>query len=885
MPRIPTVTSEISAQRGTSSRGVQSRRASAEAFGAGTGRGLQSVGAGLDRLAQGLYARDEQRKQEDAANAVAQADFTRRELALRNEVGPDASGYQERVLEEYDAWVEDQAEAIEDDQTRELFRERMVAQRRSVSSRGAQYEMGTAAAHSRAQADASLVALDNRIRLMPDDYDSLIAQGMEVLSARSDMPAHVLSKMKETWRENAALSRFEGMLEAASTVEDVEIVQDQLKGVDGRDWAAELSSAGLDRVQNLASSAARTLQTRADAQARAALASLESRANDVSVVIPREELAAVQSVVEASNNPVTAARMARVVRDQDLVERFRTATPAQVRTAIRSMPDVSGDAPADFNWSRYAVGGATRPDSFSRMTPAMRQGLSSMLTAADEALGEGLQVYSGYRSPELQARLYADALERYGSEEEARKWVAPPGNSRHNTGQAADLKWKGVRLDQAPEEIKAWVKANASRFGLDVPMEWEPWQVEEAGARGQPIGTVSPTQAQYEDQKTLERIAAETQRRLDDDPMSLAARTGLMSLGDVFEEGGMAARGEHARAVADYYSIPAADIQPFTNDEAAAIAAKFADGSADEVLGILTSVQQMGGEVARAGMAQIAEVDDVYAHAGGLQLETGQGAVAAEVVRGQRRLVENPDMMRRVGAAPQEISDAFASATEGALMGVKPRDREATMGAALAHYVETQVARGRVSGFDPEAFTNSVQAVLGGKQGAPAVGDVNGVRTVLPPGVTSEALEGALNVMTSADWTTMSEQGEAPRYITGEAAEPEDLADEARLHSIGGGRYRVSVSDGSYLTTGRLAPNGQVEAYIFAPTPDAIEEVNLREQRGAELRRPENTGQIADVLAAQEDGVLTLEEQQALLKKYGARWAYDAEGKRIVGTE
>lgn len=134
------------------------------------------------------------------------------------------------------------------------------------------------------------------------------------------------------------------------------------------------------------------------------------------------------------------------------------------------------------NWAPYSIGGATRPDSFTGMVPEMQSNLWQFMQAADAALGPGLQVYSGYRSPELQAQLYNNALNKYGSPEAARKWVAPPGRSRHNTGQAADLKFNGVRLDQSPEAA-AWVRENASNYGLDVPMSWEPWQVELAGAR------------------------------------------------------------------------------------------------------------------------------------------------------------------------------------------------------------------------------------------------------------------------------------------------------------------------------------------------------------------------------------------------------------------
>ena len=134
----------------------------------------------------------------------------------------------------------------------------------------------------------------------------------------------------------------------------------------------------------------------------------------------------------------------------------------------------------EFDWSPYLMGGATRPDAISGLDPRMQNALRGFMVAAPE----GLQIYSAYRSPELQAQLYENALTRYGSPEAARKWVAPPGRSQHNKGRAADLKYNGLRLDQAPEWVREWVRENAGAHGLDVPMEWEPWQVELAGARG-----------------------------------------------------------------------------------------------------------------------------------------------------------------------------------------------------------------------------------------------------------------------------------------------------------------------------------------------------------------------------------------------------------------
>lgn len=164
------------------------------------------------------------------------------------------------------------------------------------------------------------------------------------------------------------------------------------------------------------------------------------------------------------------------------------------------MSGQSDRAPAQADWKKYAIGGAERADSFSSMKPTMQRNLMAFMQAADRELGEGLQVYSGYRSPELQAKLYKAALKKYGSEKAARKWVAPPGNSKHNTGEAADLKFNGIRIDKADPKVRAWIKENAPKYGLDVPMAHEPWQVELAGARGQATVAISTHDAKAEQQ-------------------------------------------------------------------------------------------------------------------------------------------------------------------------------------------------------------------------------------------------------------------------------------------------------------------------------------------------------------------------------------------------
>lgn len=95
--------------------------------------------------------------------------------------------------------------------------------------------------------------------------------------------------------------------------------------------------------------------------------------------------------------------------------------------------------------------------------------------------GGRIWIVSGYRSVEEQTQLWNDAVAKYG-ESEARNWVAPPGSSNHNRGWAADLGFS--------DGGREWAHANAARYGLHFPMDWEPWHIEPFWARdgGPPAG-------------------------------------------------------------------------------------------------------------------------------------------------------------------------------------------------------------------------------------------------------------------------------------------------------------------------------------------------------------------------------------------------------------
>lgn len=141
--------------------------------------------------------------------------------------------------------------------------------------------------------------------------------------------------------------------------------------------------------------------------------------------------------------------------------------------------------------SKFAIGGAMRPDSFAGMNPDFLNALTTLIASAPPEIQQNVRISSGFRSPERQKQLWEQALQKYGSPEKARKWVAPPGRSFHNHGTAADLKF----LNDA---AKAWVHQNAGQFGLAFPLSNEPWHIELQGNRGggpAPDGGAAPAMA------------------------------------------------------------------------------------------------------------------------------------------------------------------------------------------------------------------------------------------------------------------------------------------------------------------------------------------------------------------------------------------------------
>lgn len=1112
MPNIPTITANVSAR--TQQGALVTTQATGEDFGAGVGRAMQALGKGVEDLGVGIEAYRKSNRNNDVAAKVAMFDDTPRELEIRNNTPANGEGYYKNVTDGYVSSVDNYVNDIPDPLVRKEVRERLMAQRPGIAARSAQYESTLAATDSKYQADTAIQSLNNKIMSDPSTFDTYVTQGLDVIDAQQNITPSLKEGMKLKWKQDSANARFNGMLERAKTVDDIDAIAQELTGVGAqaagpddrpKDWAKEFAPQDYERMINTIGTTRKAIVTKADADARAAIETLEERAKDVNTLLPQEELATVQGVVKQSQNPITVARMARIVRDQQIIRETRNLPPGEIQSRINAAngnPSVAypGVPPRVSNAINKAVStfdvsasylGATVQREYGSNLRVSRQGnpqftprpqhngvdlrnvrpdVVDAATVAGELFGEPLNITSGYRSQEKQnnirfsrgnpnrpsvakeskhtdaealdittvgmsaerkaqlagalvdagftgigeydTHIHADmrsavpssfgkdgsswggwtnlspevmaALKQRGyaaglsSEQIARKYAKPVKGDDASIDYAKPTSLKGPDGKPASSAlgIMQFVDSTflevmktpgmAARMGLNIEgksdaellelrkdpdisimagaafaeknkkilqnvlgrtatdpelymahflgaggatslisgLKNQPQQsaaalLPDAAAANKPIFydggkaltvqqvydrlvtrySTEPTRVAYGDNDTRRRVMENAQKAISTDPMQHASSTGTFNVSSLQDQSGaynFGQRGQEARSVADYYNIPVESMKPFTESEAENLTKYMKDGSSDDALQVITAIQNMGGDMATAALKQIGEKDAVMGYAGSLQLATGQGSVASDIVRGQKRLEENKSLGDAIGAQPRDISDAFVNATGGALYAIDPRQRQAIQDAAYAHYVETVASRSSNAAFDAKAFGNSVQAVMGGTKDGKAVDYVNGELTVLPRGVSGDEMEEALNRMNVDDWARMSNTGLPPRYVNGEIISPQDLASEGTLKAIGGDKYRIQLDDGTFAITGEKAQNGRLEAYVFTPDAKKIKDIATRPAPA----EPENTP-TRDSLLDTNTNDTTIEEQQRLRETYGALHQFDENGRWI----
>jgi zinc D-Ala-D-Ala carboxypeptidase len=104
----------------------------------------------------------------------------------------------------------------------------------------------------------------------------------------------------------------------------------------------------------------------------------------------------------------------------------------------------------------------------ANLDPAL---LGALRQAATDAANDGVEfiVDSGWRSQGYQEQLLQQAVLKYGSEEEAARWVATPSTSAHVSGDAVDI---------GRSDATAWLSERGAAYGLCQIYSNEPWHYE-----------------------------------------------------------------------------------------------------------------------------------------------------------------------------------------------------------------------------------------------------------------------------------------------------------------------------------------------------------------------------------------------------------------------
>ncbi len=115
--------------------------------------------------------------------------------------------------------------------------------------------------------------------------------------------------------------------------------------------------------------------------------------------------------------------------------------------------------------------------------------LTALRSAASDAAAVGveLDVNSGWRSYGYQAELFDEAVASHGSRTQAERWVARPGTSVHEAGDAVDI---------GPSSATTWLAGHGAAFGLCQVYANEPWHYElrpDADDQGCPATYADPT--------------------------------------------------------------------------------------------------------------------------------------------------------------------------------------------------------------------------------------------------------------------------------------------------------------------------------------------------------------------------------------------------------
>lgn len=156
-------------------------------------------------------------------------------------------------------------------------------------------------------------------------------------------------------------------------------------------------------------------------------------------------------------------------------EVLRTTLPSIVPTGSgSSIAGIRVDATDGYIRSSAPITELADTPAIRNLEPGLRSALEQA-TAAARAQGVVLNVNSAWRSKHYQRALLDEGVQKYGSMEEARRWVNTPEKSSHVTGHAVDV---------GPTDAMSWMSQHGADYGLCQTYGNENWHFQLATTPG-----------------------------------------------------------------------------------------------------------------------------------------------------------------------------------------------------------------------------------------------------------------------------------------------------------------------------------------------------------------------------------------------------------------
>lgn len=842
MPRIPTITNDIQATTR-----LRSPRASASTFGRRSGQsaiGQALVGVGQDIGAVADMAAKHEARRNDLRASLEFVKFKGEERQRFAEEQQSAEAgapeftrsYAESFDERADAFL---AERVPDDQ-RDEMRLRLAQFRNSQLGQATTFEAKSRAFNLKQETQDTLDTLLNGVRVDPRTYSDALDDGLGIIDA-IDAPGDLKTELRTQFEEQLANTHFESRIGDARSEAALDEIEAELES---EPWQERLNPADYERLQAGLRTQRGALARLEQARAKAVFDSVKGRMEEGIRVDPAE-IGSVDAIVRQSGDPDLIRRWEPLKEEYLANRQARKMSPGQARTAAQRLraetkTSYKGFAPRVAELANQAgrvtgIGASYFVNLLRREAAAdeLAQRKTGVRNLAGDSSATGLYQFVDATWLELiketgakygidvAGKSDAELLAMRGDAETSTKMAIEftqrnrralraslgyePSHAElymaHFLGAGGAAKFIKARFDDPKGAAAKYVKrsqarANRTIFYVDGDTS-KPRTVEEVYRRVERSFASSVPERQYVRLQGVESALAamEKARKPGGDIMSFAADADVIALADLNAEGGFAERGRQAMEMKGYYGLSYA--RPLTDAEVDQLSTRFEEGTISEKLALLDQLQQLGPGAAAGAYRQLGDKNQMLGNVA--YLAERDRLLAGKALRGAQRIAENKDIRQILKEPTGGTARVFNDYVGRSMNAAPPRQRQALREMVDAVYIERY--GGSTEGFDESDYEAIVQQVVG------AVGEVNGERMLLPPGVPEGQMEDAIDLLTDDDLLELSDTGEPPVFIDGDPVTAEDIRNEGRFVALRSGRYQITMADGnpvfSDLRTGR----------------------------------------------------------------------------------